>query len=214
MTHIDVLNEHTKGVEEKREQEKERERLRKKKEDEERKRQQRQREQLHLEQAHTLLVPNAPPEITLSTSVTSVIEVYQEWYCKSAVGDGKPLQHYFLLAPPGGKGPSLHYIHNKHIEAGFSKAQKAWSRHRRLMFLAIAYEVSYYSCCSLPPSLPPSLPLSQYIHTSPSLLSSPKESDNKQLIYEEMLFEAPLALFLKWTLIPPPSFPPNLSPSF
>lgn len=114
---VDVVNEYVKGVEEKNR----RQRLRKKGRDEERKRQQQPREELLLKQALTLLVPPGPPEITLSTSVTSVTDVYREWFSRSAVGDGKPLQYYFLLAPPGGKGPSSHYIQNRHIDNGYGR---------------------------------------------------------------------------------------------
>lgn len=138
-TQIDVLNQYARGVKER----EVRERLQKKKEEEERKRQQRQREHLQFEQAHTLLVPKAPPEIKLSTSVNSVRDVYREWFRSSTIGEGKPLQFYFLLAPPGGSAPSLYYIQNRHIDNGYGAAQAAWVRHRRPIFLAIAYEVSY-----------------------------------------------------------------------
>eukprot|EP00624_Nannochloropsis_granulata_P005702 evm.model.NODE_40553_length_18732_cov_22.576180.3 len=262
VTHIDVWNDYTNGVEEK----KKRERLRKKNEDEERTREQQQREQLYLEQVHAPLVPNGPPEIKLSTSDTSITDVCHEWFSRSAVGDGKPLQYYFLLALcskqahrgrrcqdpeiPGPASPPYvlgHCLQGKLLGLGISVldvpvvnivqglALPAWRRKEEIVLHQLAVPDSWPTepltadvsdgddasgsgigcdgCWSFPLSLPPSLPPS---FLSPSLIfslfSSPKKSDNKRLINEEMLLEALLALFLKWTLIPP-SFPPSLPPS-
>jgi len=90
-----------------------------------------------------LQVTAGPPEIVLYDGVTSVLDIFNEWFTVSTVGDGKPLQYYFFLASPSAPGPSFYYIQNKHKADRYARSQKAWSRKRRAIFLAIAYEVSY-----------------------------------------------------------------------